>query len=99
MLLVRRKGSRKRRKKYYEALEFGYDLNLSFKEISAFLGNLGKLEVREKDSIMYGMWIKTGDGRNICTGQILLKDYWNKKILSFDPTIFYDWFEIWRKSI
>jgi len=90
-MLVRRKGSKKRRKKCYRALEFGYDS--SPKEISAFLDNLGKLEVEEKDSIMYSMWIKTGDGRKICAGQILLKDCWNKKILSFDPIIFYGWFE------
>ena len=94
MLLVGRKGSKKRRKKCYKALEFGYDL--SSKEILAFLGNLGKLEAREKDSILYSMWIKTEDGRKICAEQILLKDYWNKKILSFDPTIFYDWFEEWN---
>ena len=74
-MLVRRKGSRKRRKKCYEALEFGYDLNSSSKEISAFLGNLGKLEVREEDSILYDMWIETGEGRKICVEQILLKDY------------------------
>ena len=95
-MLVGRKGSRKRRKKCYEALEFGYDLNSSPKEISAFLDNLGKLEVREEDSILYDMWIETRDGRKIGTRQILLKDYWNKKILSFDPTIFYDWFEEWN---
>jgi len=93
-MLVGRKGSNKRRKKCYEALEFGYDL--SSKEISAFLDNLGKLEVREIDSLLYGMWIETRDGRKICTGQILLKDYWNKRILNFDPTIFYDWFEEWN---
>ena len=93
MLVVKRKGSRKRKSKHYEALEFVYNLNP--KEISVFLGNLGKLEVREKDSILYSMWIKTEDDRKICIGQILLKDYWNKKILSFYPTIFYDWFELW----
>ena len=86
-MLVGRKGSKKRRKKCYRALEFEFD-NLNSKEISAFLGNLGKLEIREEKSFLYSMWIKTGDGRKICTGQILLKDYWNKKILSFDPTIF-----------
>ena len=96
-MLVRRKGSKKRRKKCYKALNFGYDSNLE--EISAFLGNLGKLEIREKDFIFYTIWIKMRDGRKICAGQILLKDDRNKKILSFDPTIFYDWFEIWRKSI
>ena len=84
---MRRKGSKKRGKKCYKALEFGYDL--SPKEISTFLGNLGKLEVRGKDSILYGMWIKTLDGRKICTGQYLVKDNRRERILSFDPTIFY----------
>jgi hypothetical protein len=87
-----RKESKKRRKKCYRALEFGYDVEP--KEISAFLDNLGKLEVIED----YSMWIETGDGRKICSGQILLRDCWNKRILSFDPIIFYDWFEIYGKG-
>lgn len=91
-MFVRRKRSNKRRKKCYRTLEFGYE---NLKKVSAFLGNLGKLEVRAEDSVVFGMWIETGDSRKICVGQILLKDYWNKKILSFDPTIFYDWFEEW----
>ena len=89
-MLVRRKGPNKRRKKCYEAFEFVYGES-SLREVSSFLGDLGKLI----DNGMMGAWIETNDGKRICTGQFLLKDDRYGKILSFDPTIFYDWFEKW----
>ena len=90
-MFVRRIGSRKRKRRFYEALEFTYSLNIE--DVKEFLGDLGKVEVKEKDNIWYSMWIETRDGRKICTGQFLLKDDRRERILSFDPTIFYDWFE------
>ena len=51
--------------------------------------------VIEKDNIWYSMWIETRDGRRICTGQFLLKDDRRKRIISFDQTIFYDFYDIW----
>ena len=89
-MFVRRKGSRKRRKKCYEAFEFVYGES-SLREVSSFLGDLGKFI----DNRM-GAWIETKDGKRICTGQFLLKDDRCGRILSFDPTIFYDWFEEWN---
>jgi hypothetical protein len=93
-MLVRRKRSNKRKRKFYEALEFTYSLDIE--DVKEFLGDLGKVEVKEKDNIWYNMWIETRDGRKICTGQYLLKDDRRKRILSFDSTIFYDWFDIWK---
>lgn len=93
-MLVRRKGSKKRTSKLYEAIEFTYSLDIE--DVKKFLSDLGKVEVREKDNIWYNMWIETRDGRKICTGQYLLKDDRRKRIISFDQTIFYDWFDIWR---
>jgi hypothetical protein len=90
-MLVRRKRSNKRKRRFYEAIEFTY----SIEDVKEFLGDLGKVEVREKDDILYGMWIKTRDGRKICTGQYLLKDDRRKRIISFDQTIFYDFYDIW----
>ena len=90
-MLVRRKRSNKRRRKFYEAIEFTYSRDIE--DVQEFLGDLGKVEVREKDNIWYSMWIETRDGRKICTGQYLLKDDRRKRILSFDATIFFDWFE------
>jgi hypothetical protein len=85
-MLVKRKGSRKRRCRFYEAFEFVYGES-SLREVSSFLGDLGKLiDTRES------AWIITKDGRKICTGQFLLKDDRRGRILSFDPTIFYDQF-------
>ena len=94
-MLVRRKGSKKRTSKLYEALEFTFSLDI--KDIKEFLGDLGKVEVREKYNIWhsYSMWIETRDGRKICTGQYLLKDDRRERILSFDQTIFYDFYDIW----
>jgi hypothetical protein len=89
-MLVKRKGSRKRRCRFYEAFEFVYGES-SLREVSSFLGDLGKLvDTRE------GAWIVTKDGRRIGTGQFLLEDDRHGKILRFDPTIFYDWFDIWQ---
>ena len=93
-MLVRRKRSGKRKRRLYEAIEFIYSLDIE--DVKEFLGNLGKVEVKEKDNIWYSMWIETKDERKICTGQFLLKDDRRKIILSFDPTIFYDWFEEWN---
>jgi hypothetical protein len=85
-MLVKRKGSRKRRCRFYEAFEFVYGES-SLREVSSFLGDLGKpVDTRN------GAWIMTKDGRKICTGQFLLKDDRRGGILSFDPTIFYDQF-------
>lgn len=92
-MLVRRKRSNKRKRRFYEAIEFTYSLDIE--DVKEFLGDLGKVEVREKDNICYSMWIKTKDGRKICTGQYLLKDDRRERILSFDQTIFYDFYDIW----
>lgn len=91
-MLVSRKGSKKRTSKLYEALEFTYSLDIE--DVKEFLGDLGKVEVREKDNIWYSMWIETKDGRKICTGQYLLKDDRRERILSFDSTIFYEFYGI-----
>ena len=93
-MFVRRKRSNKRKRKFYEAIEFTYSLDIE--DVKKFLGDLGKVEVKEKDNIWYSMWIETKDGRRICTGQYLLKDDRRKRIISFDQTIFYDWFDIWK---
>ena len=93
-MLVRRKGSNKKKRRLYEALEFRWGSS-GLKEVTSFLGNLGKIEIDYKIS---NMWIETEDGRKIGVGQFLLKDDRREKILSFDPTIFYDWFDIWRKE-
>ena len=93
-MFVRRKRSNKRTSKLYEALEFTYSLDIE--DAKEFLGDLGKVEVREKDNIWYSMWIETRDGRKICTGQYLLKDDQRKRIISFDQTIFYDFYDIWK---
>ena len=92
-MLVRRKRSNKRKRRFYEAIEFTYSLDID--DVKEFLGDLGKVEVREKDNIWYSMWIETRDGRKICTGQYLLKDDRRKRIISFDQTIFYDFYDIW----
>jgi hypothetical protein len=85
-MLVRRKRSGKRKRRFYEAFEFVYGES-SLREVSSFLGDLGKpVDTRN------GAWIMTKDGRKICTGQFLLKDDRRGRILSFDPTIFYDQF-------
>ena len=94
-MLVRRKRSNKRKRRFYEAIKFTF---LDIEYIKEFLGDLGKVEVIEKyDNIWYSiMWIETKDGRKICTGQYLLKDDRRERIISFDQTIFYDWFDIWK---
>jgi hypothetical protein len=92
-MFVRRKRSNKRKRRFYEAIEFTYSLDIE--DVKKFLGDLGKVEVREKDNIWYSMWIETRDGRKICTGQYLLKDDRRKRIISFDQTIFYDFYDIW----
>ena len=93
-MLVRRKRSNKRKRKFYEAIEFTFSLDIEY--IKKLLGDLGKVEVIEKDNFWYSMWIETKDERKICMGQYLLKDDRRKRIISFDQTIFYDWFEIWK---
>ena len=93
-MLVRRKRSNKRKRKFYEALEFTYSLDIE--DVEEFLGDLGKVEVKEKDNIWYRMWIETRDGRRICTGQFLLKDDRRRRILSFDSTTFYNFYDIWN---
>ena len=95
-MFVRRKRSNKRKRRFYEAIEFTYSLDIE--DVKEFLGDLGKVEVREKDNIWYSMWIETKDRRKICTGQFLLKDDRRERILSFDSTIFYDWFDIWQNT-
>jgi hypothetical protein len=93
-MFVRRKRSNKRKRRFYEAIEFTYSLDIE--DVKEFLGDLGKVEVREKDNIWYNMWIETRDGRKICTGQFLLKDDRRERIISFDQTIFYDFYDIWN---
>jgi hypothetical protein len=96
-MFVRRKRSNKRKRRFYEAIEFTYSLDIE--DVKEFLGDLGKVEVREKDNIWYSMWIETRDGRKICTGQYLLKDDRKERILSFDSTIFYEFYDIlWRNT-
>ena len=68
---------------------------MDIEDVKEFLGNLGKVGIREMDNILYNMWIETKDGRKIYTGQYLLKDDRQERILSFDSTIFYEWFEEW----
>ena len=92
-MLVRRKRSNKRKRRFYEVIEFTYSLDIE--DVKKFLGDLGKVEVREKDNIWYSLWIETRDGRKICTGQYLLKDDRRKRIISFDQTIFYDFYDLW----
>ena len=92
-MFVRRKRSNKRKRRFYEAFEFNFSIN--FKEISVFLGNLGKVEIESQDNIISGLYIETNDGRKICAGQYLLKDDRRKRIISFDQTIFYDFYDIW----
>ena len=92
-MFVRRKRSNKRKRKFYEAIEFTYSLDIE--DVKEFLGDLGKVEVREKGN-WYNMWIETRDGRKICTGQFLLKDDQQRRILSFDSTIFYNFYDIWN---
>ena len=88
-MLVRRKRSNKRKRKFYEAIKFTYSLDIE--DVKKFLGDLGKVEVKG-----FSMWIETRDERRIYyTGQFLLKDDRRKRIISFDQTIFYNWFDIW----
>jgi len=94
-MLVRRKRSNKRKRKFYKAVDFCYSPELSVEEISAFLGNLGRVSVIEENNIIYDIWIETVDGRKICPDQFLLKDDRRERILSFDSTIFYDFYDIW----
>ena len=88
-MLVRRKRSNKRKRKFYEALEFIYDSNI--KDIEVFLNNLGEIKCNSRS-----VWIETRDGQKICTGQFLLKDDRKKKIISFDLTTFYEFYDIWN---
>jgi hypothetical protein len=85
-MLVRRKGSGKWKRRFYEVFEFEYGESLS--DLANFLGDLGEIS-RGQDSILIDMytWIDLKDGRRICPNQYLVKD-WNSRILSFDPTIF-----------
>lgn len=93
-MFVRRKRSNKQKRKFYEAVEFTYFLDIE--DIKEFLGDLGTVEVRDNDNIWYySMWIETVDGRKICTGQYLLKDDGRKRIISFDQTTFYDFYDVW----
>ena len=92
-MFVKRKRSNKRKRRFYEAIEFTYFLDIE--DVKEFLGDLGKVKVRGQDNILYGMWIETRDGRKICTDQYLLKDDRRKRIISFDQTIFYDFYDIW----
>ena len=96
MLVVKRKGSKKRKSKLYETFEFTFGGSLS--DLANFLGDLGEIS-RGQDSILIDIytWIYLEDGRRIYPGQYLVKD-WRGKILSFDSTIFYDWFDIWRNT-
>lgn len=86
-MLVWRKGSKKKKRGIYEACPFGF--SGSFSHIQNFLGSYGKLKIGGD----YSVWIETKDNRKVGPGQIMLKDNRQKKILTFDPTIFYDWFE------
>ena len=89
-MLVRRKGSRKRKSKLYEALEFGYDT--SIQETEKFLEGFGEVGVID-EGWKYSIWIVLEGNRKVGPGQIMLKDDRRKRILSFDSIIFYDWFE------
>ena len=89
-MLVRRKGSAKRKRGVYKAIEFGYDT--SIQQTAKFLEGFGKVDISD-EGWKYSIRIVLEDNRRVSPGQILLKDERKKKILTFDSTIFYEWFE------
>ena len=92
-MLVRRRGSRKRGERYYEVLYFYYGESL--REVTDFLGDQGKLiEGADENVVDIFSWIILNDGRQIIPTQYLLKDK-RERILTFDPTIFIDWFIVY----
>ena len=91
-MLVRRKRSNKRKRKFYEAISFTFDD--TYDSISKFVGNLGR--VYEIHDNILGIILE--DGRNIVPNQILLKDDRRERILSFDSTIFYEFYDIWQNT-
>lgn len=94
-MFVKRKRSNKRKRKFYEALEFFY--GQSIKEVTDFLGDHGKvIKGFDKDNIDVYSWVVLKDGRQIIPAQYLLKD--SGKILIFDLDIFLDWFIICQKK-
>ena len=88
-MFVRRKRSNKRKRRTYEALKFGY---ASIQEMEKFLEGFGKVDVID-EGWTYSIRIVLEENRKVGPGQIMIKDDWRKRILIFDPTIFYDWFE------
>jgi hypothetical protein len=94
-MFVKRRGSAKRKRRTYEAIEFGYDT--SIKQTEKFLEGFGKVDVID-DGWKYSIRIVLEGNRRVGPGQIMLKDERQKKILTFDLTIFYDWFEQVNKN-
>ena len=92
-MLVRRKGSKKRKRKFYEAISFSY--NTPIEQVIKFLGNLGKVEIREEGEL-FNAWVVLEDNRRVGPNQYMLKDDRRKRIISFDPTTFYLWYDIWN---
>ena len=88
-MLVKRRGSAKRKRRTYEALKFGY---ASIQEMEKFLEGFGKVDVID-EGWTYSIWIVLEGNRKVGPGQIMIKDDWRKRILTFDQTIFYDLFE------
>lgn len=95
-MFVRRKRSNKRKRKFYEALEFFYGQPI--KEVTDFLGDYGKvMKGLDEDSIDVYSWVVLKDGRQIIPTQFILKDK-QGKIFCFDLDIFSDWFIICQKK-
>ena len=90
-MLVKRKKSAKRGRKLYEALEFAFS-SPSYELVTEFVGDLGTVFIWKEGRL--GIILK--DGNRITPDQLLLKDG-RGRLLCFDMTIFYDWYEIWKE--
>lgn len=84
----------------YSALSFYYGDLIS--QVSKFIGDLGTVK-RQREECPYvefgtSILLKSKYIRQIVPDQILLKDR-KGKIISLDPIIFYEWFEIlWKRE-
>lgn len=90
-MFVKRRGSAKRKRRIYEVLEFGYET--SIQQTEKFLEGFGKIDVIDEGRKYYSIRIVLEGNRRVGPGQIMLKDEQRNKILTYDPTIFYDRFE------
>ena len=89
-MFVKRRESAKRKRGIYEVLELGYET--SIQETEKFLEGFGKVDLID-EGWRYSIQIVLEGNRRVGPGQIMLKDERKNKILTYDPTIFYDWFE------